>query len=258
MEEKNQEFGTVFMNHLPSVKSLYVSLVLLFVFGLLTCTMVRIHDSYYSIMSGRDQVFCVMGCYFSFVGFLGASVIPMSPIKAAIVAGLILLTPETTISPSAEIVGAEQTFVIEQNHEIKQRHKHETQGKYLPVKVEDNNVFIQYYKVTFVRKPSFNEFNLNMIEGLHSKPWTQTDLCRVALLIFVSDILSEPYSTSFTQWVKTFFGAIGRTDYPNKPCKNKYVDWSKSRIKIENSFYTLVALYKSTGKSTIIFPKEPK
>ena len=260
--DKFQRFSAVFINHMPSVKSCYISLGCLLLFGLLTCITARIHDGYVSIMSPKDQVFLSLGFLISITGFLGASIIPMSPIGAAIIAfGAIASDAPTQeiCQPTAnEIMMAEQSVKAEDGRtisfdEARSRHKFETQGQLLPIKIGDGSALNDYYSPRFLRGGAYKETHLNLIAGLQSQQWSQTDLCRIALLIQFSGILKAQYSSTYRLWVREFFKVLGRADCPVKPNKKDYINWSRSRVPIENYFFTLVNLYKETGDTTIIF-----
>lgn len=259
--DKFQKFSVVFENHLPSVKSCYISLGCFFVFGVLTCIIIRIQDDCFSIMSQKDQVLISLGCWLSFTCFLVASIIPMSPIWASLLALMTLFSDapaQVTCLPTAnEIVMVEEEVREEEQKtiffdEARRRHKFETQGQQLPVEIGDGSSLNEYYIPSFLRGGSYKEVHHILIEGLQSQQWSQTDLCRIALLIQLSGILKAPYSSNYSKWVKAFFKVLGRDDCPYHPNKNKYTDWSKSRVAIENSFFTLVDYYVKTGDTTII------
>ena len=127
----------------------------------------------------------------------------------------------------------------------------------LPVSIPDD--FNQLFKPMFTNKyhnPVNNNDLRNDISGakqlsdeLSARMWTQTELAKIALLIYESDIVVPEFKKGgFRGWITTFFSKLGRNDAPKKADKKPYQKISKS---LQCSFSNLVLFYKASQNTSL-------
>ena len=133
----------------------------------------------------------------------------------------------------------------------------DTHGKALPVFVSDSLRGV--FKPAFLATNPTNNMNSYEIfkEQLESQGWKISDLGRIALLVFESDILLSPYhSKGFNGWMKDFCFFIAREDdCPIDPDKSSYKDFWKSSSNLASVFFNLKTWYDKTGSDYICFEK---
>lgn len=133
----------------------------------------------------------------------------------------------------------------------------DTHGKALPVTVSDS--LRNAFKPAFLATNHTNNLNNYeiFIEQLESQGWKISDLGRIALMVFESNILQNSFqSKGFNGWMKEFCCFIGRQDdCPADPDKSSYRDFWKSSSNLASVFSNLKTWYDKTGSDYICFEK---
>ena len=133
----------------------------------------------------------------------------------------------------------------------------DTRKQELPVVIPDDfdKYFLPKYIKVFHSNESDPRNNLKGVQQLEeqllSKPWTATDLARIANLLYEADLVQPSYTSSgFRGWVKIFFDALSRKDAPNGANKNSYSEIPKA---LQKSFANLIYFYNATEKNYFTF-----
>lgn len=124
-----------------------------------------------------------------------------------------------------------------------------THGQQLPVNIPEN--FNEYFMPIFTSPyqsttpdPRNSLIGVEQLKKqLEQRFWTQSDLAKIALLLYSSNVLRPQYRTSFRDWVITFFKALSRDDFPKKANKNNYKTISRN---LQNTFSNLINFYRAT------------
>lgn len=290
-------FSTIFLEKLPSTKSLYISLAILFFSGCVCCIFARIHDLYWAELFPKDRLITTWGCYVSLMCFVGASAIPCAPIRAAIIAIYTVCGSSNEHRAAAQI---EQPLTIEEVILLPPRIEknvvslagpvlQNTTDNQVALYPNDNPALTQETKlpvngntaetkrksthkkplpVSIDHEGFKNVFALHyvkkypneykdIISGLETKQWTKTELCKIALLIQQSQILKTQYK-NYREWVREFFRLMGRDDCPKLANRNDYIDFNKSTDDISYYFHTLTSRYNKTEDSMLILTDKAK
>lgn len=124
-----------------------------------------------------------------------------------------------------------------------------THGQQLPVKIPENfnEYFMPLFTSTYQSTTPDPRNSLIGVEQLkkqlEQRFWTQSDLAKIALLLYSSNVLRPQYHTFFRDWVITFFKALSRDDFPKKANKNNYKTISRN---LQNTFSNLINFYRAT------------
>lgn len=161
----------------------------------------------------------------------------------------------------AEAADAEEVTESEDTEEEtkKQYIRRDNYGKSLDIKINHDRLK-SVFKQSFIRRNvNTNSCSYDtLVEALEGHGWKMSDLARLALLIYESDVLmGECAEMPFKDWLVRFFDMMGRDDYPKARSKEEYKEIWRSSIDFSKTFNDLVfTYYKNTGKTLLII-KEP-
>jgi len=112
-------------------------------------------------------------------------------------------------------------------------------------KEEFKKAFIPYFW-----KPQFPDGGqdrgfITLVETLEEGIWSITDLGRIALILWCSNVVNPKYD-DFRAWMKMFFEMLGRQDCPENPDRGSYKHFYQNGL--DKIFPNLVSLYEDRVK----------
>jgi len=137
--------------------------------------------------------------------------------------------------------------------------RQENYGKALEVKI-DYDRFHSVFKESFIRRNINNDSCSydTLVNAIENHGWKKSDLARLALLIYESDVLKgECSEMSFKDWLVRFFDMMGRNDYPKAQSKDEYRELWRSAIDFSKTFNDLLFSHYNKTDKTILIIKEP-
>ena len=112
-------------------------------------------------------------------------------------------------------------------------------------KEELKNVFIPYFWKPQPLDGGQDRGFITLVETLEEGIWSITDLGRIALILWCSNVVNPKYD-DFRAWMKMFFEMLGRQDCPENPDRGSYKHFYQNGL--DKIFPNLVSLYEDRVK----------
>ena len=112
-------------------------------------------------------------------------------------------------------------------------------------KEELKNDFIPYFWKPQTQDGGQDRGFITLVETLEGGIWIITDLGRIALILWCSNVVIPKYD-DFRAWMKRFFEMLGRQDCPENPDRGSYKHFYQNGL--DKIFPSLVSLYEDRVK----------